>query len=114
MIKLKDILKEISQEEWVRWRISDEYKEWRKDWLKRYRATFDDKGRIVAYHGTTSQKAKLIKQNGFNNSSNFTLRPEYAKHWGRTILTVHLPVDAVDFVASDIISIRPIKWEEVI
>ena len=114
MIKIKNILLEISQEEWEKWRISDEYKKWRKSWLERHKAQFDDKGRIIAYHGTTPQKAKLIKQNGFRSSSNFTLNPDYAKHWGKTILTVHLPIDTIDFVASDIVSIRPISWSEVI
>jgi hypothetical protein len=114
MIKLKNILREVSQEEWEKWRISDEYKEWRKSWLERHNATFDNKGRLIAYHGTTPNRVKLIKQTGFNNRSNFSLKKDYSRHWGIVVLKVGLPLDAIDFCASDIHSIRRIGWEEVI
>lgn len=114
MIKLKNIIKEISQEEYDQWRSSDEYKEWRKLWLERHNATFDEKGRLIAYHGTTPNKAKSIKQTGFRSGSYFSLKKEYSRHWGIVVFKVALPLDAVDFVASDIKSNRPIKWEEVI
>jgi len=113
IISQKKPLTEISQEEWEKWRASDEFKTWRRNWLERHDAKFDDKGRIIAYHGTTPKNAKLIKQTGFKDRSNFTLRPAYAAHWGRKVLEVHLPIDAVDFVASDMVSARPLSWEEV-
>jgi len=45
--KSKNVINEISQEEWEKWRFSDEYKEWRKSWLERHKATFDEKGRLL-------------------------------------------------------------------
>lgn len=73
MIKLKQIINEA---------FDADHEAWRKSWLERHNATFDERGRLIAYHGTTPVKANLIKQSGFRSGSNFTLRPEYAKHWG--------------------------------
>ena len=113
MIKLKSIIFE-----------ENENDVWRKDWLKRYRAKFDDKGRLIAYHGTTRKNARLIKQSGFRPHSYFSLDPNYSRSIASTyhdvpedkvvVFEVHLPLDAVDFVASDIFSTRLIKFEEVI
>lgn len=114
MIKLKFLIKEISEDEYKQWRSSKEYKKWRKDWLTRHNAKFDGLGRVIAYHGTSPNKAKSIKQNGFNTRSYFSLNPEYSKKWGRFVFNVYLPLDAIDFVASDIVAIRPIKFDEVI
>lgn len=112
MIKLKDLL-EISQEH-LEWFSTDEYKKWRSDWLSRYNAKLDNKGRVEAYHGTTAQKAKSIKLNGFNERSYFSLNPEYSKLYGKTILKVYLPLDAIDITGPDIYAIRKIQWNEVI
>jgi hypothetical protein len=101
MIKLKSLLLE----------NNDEAR--RKDWLERHQATFDN-NRLIAYHGTTPFKAKFIKQNGFKEGSYFTLRPSYAKHWGSVVLPVKLPLEAIDFVSSDIIALRNINWAEII
>jgi 2'-5' RNA ligase len=90
---------------------TDEYK---KDWLERHRATFDDKGRLIAYHGTTPNNAKSIKLNGFRTGSNFSLRKEYSRHWGIVVFKVHLPLDAIDFIMSDIKATRPIAFSEVV
>ena len=94
--------------------LSEENDEWKRDWLERHNAPLDEKGRLVAYHGTTPNNSKLIKQNGFKKGSYFSLRKEYSKNWGIIILKVALPLDAVSFVASDIVSTRPIAWNEVI
>lgn len=101
MIKLKSLLTE-SDAAFV------------KDWLERHNAQLDNSGRLIAYHGTTASNAKLIKQNGFKEGSYFSLRKEYSQRWGKYVFTVHLPMDAIDFVASDIVAIRPIAYNEIL
>jgi hypothetical protein len=93
---------------------------WKKDWLERHRAKLDDKGRIIAYHGTPTRNLPSIRKNGFRPRSYFTLRPEYAKSIATTyhdtdkvtVIEVHLPVDAVDMVMSDIYALRNITFGE--
>lgn len=112
MIKLMDIVKESLEDETG------------KDWLNRHGAKIDDKGRVIAYHTTTYKKAKLIKQTGFRSGSYFSLKPEYSrsvvkiyhglKDRGITTLEVHLPTNSVDFVASILVAVKPIKFEETI
>ena len=114
MITLKSLIKE----------NQEEHELWRKDWLERYKAKFDEKGRLIAYHGTTKKNSKLIKQSGFKPHSYFSLNPEYSKSITSIyhnvpidkviVFEVHLPLDAVDFVASDIYSTREIKFEETV
>jgi hypothetical protein len=94
--------------------------EWKKDWLERHRAKLDDKGRIIAYHGTPTRNLPSIRKNGFRPRSYFTLRPEYAKSIATTyhdtdkvtVIEVHLPFDAVDMVMSDIYALRNIPFGE--
>jgi len=115
MIKLKPLLNEIS---------NGDRDAWRKDWLERHNAKFDATGRLIAYHATSRPKSKLIQQEGFRQGSYFSLNPEYSKRVvmnyhdlkpsGVVLFTVHLPLDAIDFVASDIVAIRPIQFSETI
>lgn len=114
LLESKHPLKEGHNEEWILYRQTDEYKNHKADWLKRHGAQFDNKGRILAYHGTRPAVVKLIKQNGFRIGSNFTLKPAYAKHWGITVLKVYLPIDSVTPVSSDLVSDRNIEWNEVV
>lgn len=117
MIKLKDLIKE-------NWESDEEHEKWKHDWLQRYKAKFDEKGRLIAYHGTPKKNVKSIKQNGFKKKSYFSLDPNYSKRVSSIyhdtpedkifVFEVHLPLDAVDFVASDIYSVRPLEFEEVV
>lgn len=111
MIKLKSILLESNEK-------------YRKDWLKRYEANFTPDDRLIAYHGTTLRNSKLIKQTGFKENSYFSLKPEYSKSITSiyhdipenkvVVFKVYLPLNSVEFVSSDIFSIRPIKYTETI
>jgi hypothetical protein len=91
---------------------------WKQDWLERHRAKLDEKGRIIAYHGTPTRNLPSIKKNGFRPHSYFTLRPEYAKSIATTyhdtknvtVIEVHLPIDAVDMVMSDIYALKTIPF----
>lgn len=86
-----------------------------KDWLFRHNAQFDEKNRVIAYHGTSSSKTRQIKSSGvFRAGSYFTLNPKYAKHWGNIIFKVYLPLNYIDFVASDLIATSDIPLEKVI
>jgi hypothetical protein len=98
--------------------------EWRADWLKRHKATYTDDNRLIAYHGTPSKNISGIKKNGFKERTYFSLRPEYSKRIASTyhdmpedkitVLTVALPLDAIDFISSDIMSLRNIGFDETI
>jgi len=118
MIKLKHLIREENDRD---------HKAWRKDWLERHNATFDERGRLIAYHGTPKRNLKSIKNNGFRQGSYFSLKQEYSKRiavaYHETpetpesdiiVLQVKLPMDAIDFVASDIVATRPIQFSEVI
>lgn len=114
MITLKSLIKENNEEHEAR----------KQDWLKRNRAEIDNQGHLIAYHGTTKRNAQLIKQTGFRSHSYFSLNPEYSKRITSiyhnipedkvVVFRVHLPLDSIDFVASDIYSTREIKFEETI
>lgn len=113
MISLKALVEEVESE-------SDS--KWRSNWLVRHDAKFDKFGRLIAYHGTPTRNLKSIKENGFRPHSYFSLRSEYSKQIASTyhdvpeskvtVLEVHLPLDSIDFVMSDIFSTRIIKYEE--
>jgi hypothetical protein len=108
MIKLKELILESTEE-------------YRKDWLFRHNATVEN-NRVLAYHGTHVKNLKSIKKNGFYEHSYFSLRYEYSKQIAATYhdisydkvtcLKVWLPLDAIDFIMSDIYSTRVIKFEE--
>lgn len=95
---------------------------WRQSWLERHQAKFDDKGRVIAYHGTPTKNIPSIKKNGFRPHSYFSLRPEYSKSIASryhdtaeknvTVLEVHLPLNLIDFVASDIYSTDTIPFKD--
>jgi hypothetical protein len=85
-----------------------------KDWLKRHNAQYDNKGRVIAYHGTFKRLAKLIQRQGFKQGSYFSLEKEYSQHWGEFVFEVHLPLDSVDFISSDLVALRPIDFQETI
>lgn len=107
MIKLRSLLES-----------TEEYK---TDWLSRHNATIEN-NRVLAYHGTPVRNLKSIKLNGFKSKTYFSLRPEYSKQIAATyhdtpedkvvVLKVWLPLDAIDFIMSDIYSTRVIKFEE--
>ncbi len=102
----------------------EKHMEWRADWLKRHKATYTDDNRLIAYHGTPSKNISGIKKNGFKERTYFSLRPEYSKRIASTyhdmpedkitVLTVALPLDAIDFISSDIMSLRNIGFDETI
>jgi hypothetical protein len=97
--------------------------EYRKSWLERHEAEFDERGRLIAYHGTPTKNLKSIKQNGFRYKSYFSLRPEYSQFMAHryhdtpkekvTVLKVHLPLEKIDFVMSDVYATEVLKWNEV-
>lgn len=110
MIKLKKIILE----------STDEY---RVDWLDRHNAIIEN-NRLLAYHGTPKKNLSSIKKNGFRIHTYFSLKEEYSKSIASiyhetpktniVVLKVWLPLNAIDFVMSDIYSIRTIKFEEII
>ena len=97
--------------------------EYRKSWLERHKAIVEN-GRLLAYHGTPIKNLKSIKQNGFKYKTYFSLRPEYSKQIASryhdtpedkvVVIKVWLPLDAIDFVMSDIYSTRVIDYKETI
>jgi hypothetical protein len=97
---------------------------YRKSWLERHNAQYTSDGRLIAYHGTPSKNLSSIKKNGFKYKTYFSLRPEYSKQIASTyhdtppekvtVLKVFLPLDAIDFIMSDIYSTRVIKFDETI
>ena len=101
--------------------ITESTEEYRKSWLERHNAIVEN-GRLIAYHATPTKNIKSIKLNGFKEHSYFSLRPEYSKQMASTyhdvsenkitLLKVKLPLDAIEFVASNIYSLRVIKFEE--
>jgi hypothetical protein len=115
-IKIKNIEKTIFPT-----KITESTEEYRKDWLSRHNATIEN-NRVLAYHGTPVKNLKSIKANGFKIKTYFSLRLEYSKQIASTyhdvpenkvaVLKVWLPLDAIDFVMSDIYSTRVIKFEE--
>ena len=102
-------------------KLLESTEEYRNDWLFRHKATVEN-NRVLAYHGTPTKNLKSIKTNGFRTNTYFSLRPEYSKLIAATYhdisddkvtcLKVWLPLDAIDFVMSDIYSTRVIKFEE--
>lgn len=103
--------------------INESTDEYRKSWLERHNAIIEN-GRLVAYHGTPKRNLKSIKLNGFKSHSYFSLRTEYSKQIAAryhdttedkvVVLKVKLPLDAIDFVMSDIYSVRVIKYDETV
>jgi len=95
--------------------------EYRADWISRHKGIVEH-NRLLAYHGTPIKNLKSIKLNGFKSKTYFSLRPEYSKQIASTyhntpedkvaVLKVWLPLDAIDFIMSDIYSTRVIKFEE--
>lgn len=102
MIKLKNLL------------LENLYTFKGKDWLSRHNAQFDEKNRVIAYHGTTPNKARQIKLHGFRKGSYFTLDPKYAKHWGIFVFKVYLPLNYVNFSVGQLIATTHIPFEKVI
>lgn len=108
MIKLKSLLKE----------STNEYK---FDWIERHRGIIEN-GKLIAYHGTPKKNLKFIKENGFKPHSYFSLRKEYSRRIASIyqnipenkiiVLMVKLPLDSIDFVASDIFAIKTILFKE--
>lgn len=96
--------------------------EYRAGWLKRHNAQYTDDGRLIAYHGTPTKNIKSIKKNGFKERTYFSLRPEYSKRIASTyhdvpedkvtVLKVALPLDSINFIMSDIYSLRVLSFDE--
>lgn len=108
MIKFKQLLNE----------VMDAYK---SDWINRYQAVVEN-GRLIAYHGTTPQNYISIQKNGFKPGAYFSLDSGYSKRITSIyhnipqknviLIRVKLPLDAVDFVAGDIVANRTINFNE--
>ena len=102
--------------------ITESTKEYRKDWMERHNAKLDNIGRLIAYHGTPTRNLKSIQQNGFKPHSYFSLKPNYSKSISATyhnttednviVIEVHLPLNLIDFVASDIYSLNNIPFKD--
>ena len=95
-----------------------------KDWLERHGAKFDEKGRVIAYHGTLKKNVPVIKKNGFKSHAYFSLKSDYSRRIVSIyknvsedkvyVFEVHLPLNLIDFVASDIFAISDIPFKETV
>lgn len=136
VLKLNDTFNSVSDKIWEieqelhtmkpgKWQINEGFEtsdEWRNNWLERHQAQLDSSGRVMAYHGTPTKNLTSIKQHGFRPRTYFSLNPNYSKQIASTyhstpehkitVLKVFLPLEAIDFVASDIFSTRNIPFKE--